>query len=70
MLRLLSRSFSAAAQKLLLLVPLIWTNGVWALDCPLVDYYLKAQAEINTFPATCDKILGFLFVRNFGTVDI
>ena len=50
--------------RLLVLLPLFWVGGVWAVDCPR-DYYLESQAEVDALGATgCDRILGSLYIGN------
>ena len=50
--------------RLLVLLPLLWVEGVWAVDCPDLNYDLNTQAEVDALGATqCDHILGYLRIR-------
>jgi hypothetical protein len=49
--------------RLLVLLPLLWVEGVWAVDCPPGDYYLKSKAAVDALGATgCDRVSGNLFI--------
>jgi len=48
-----------------LLLPLLWVEGVWAVECPQTDYRLTTQAEVDALGATgCDYIAGELLIGN------
>ena len=48
-----------------LLLPLLWVEGVWAVDCPSEDYDLNSQAEVDALGAAgCDRISGYLYIGN------
>jgi hypothetical protein len=58
-----------AIARLLVLLPLFWVEGVWAVDCPINNYALVSQAEVDALGATgCDTIRGFLVIG--GSDDI
>ena len=49
--------------RLLVLLPLLWVEGVWAVDCASTNYYLNSQAEVDALGATgCDRIEGDLVI--------
>lgn len=51
--------------KLLMLLPLLWTQGAWAVVCAASDYTLTTQAEVDALGATgCDQINGDLGVSD------
>ena len=51
--------------RLLVLLPLLWVEGVWAVDCPSEDYDLNSQAEVDALGAAgCDRISGYLYIGN------
>ena len=57
------RGSVADALRLLILLPLIWVEGAWALDCPDDNYVLNTQAEVDALGATgCDRIWGRLHI--------
>ena len=43
---------------LLCLVSLGWTEWAAAVDCPASSYTLSSQAEVDAFPADCDRVIG------------
>jgi hypothetical protein len=46
-----------------LVLPLLWAEGVWAVDCPQSNYQLTTQAEVDALGATgCDSVWGNLFI--------
>ena len=48
-----------------LLLPLLWVEGVWAVDCPQSNYELGSQADVDALGATgCDRVSGYLFIYN------
>ena len=52
------------AARLLVLLPLLWVEGVWAVDCPDTNYDLNSQAEVDALgSAGCDTVLGDLWIR-------
>ena len=55
--------------RLLVLLPLLWVEGVWGVDCASPDYDLRFQAEVDALGATgCDRVLGDLFVTNMSSI--
>ena len=55
--------------RLLVLLPLLWVERVWAVDCPQSNYELTTQAEVDALGATgCDSVPGYLYITN--TTDI
>ena len=47
--------------RLLVLLPLLWVQGVWAVDCPDTNYDLNTQAEVDAPGAVgCDHVSGSL----------
>lgn len=43
--------------RLLVLLPLLWVEGAWAVDCASNSYVLSSQLEVNDLGATgCDTI--------------
>ena len=54
--------------RLLVLLPLLWVEGVWALNCPSVNYYLNSQSAVNNFPQNCDTVTGDLVVSDTSDV--
>ena len=49
--------------RLLVLLPLLWVEGVWSVDCPQENYTLRTQAEVDALGAiACDHIVGRLHV--------
>jgi len=55
--------------RLLVLLPLLWVEGVWGVDCAYPDYDLRFQAEVDALGATgCDRVLGDLFVTNMSSI--
>ena len=50
---------------MLVLLPLLWTEGIWAADCGATNYNLNSQSEVDALGATgCDRILGYLRVAS------
>ena len=50
---------------MLVLLPLLWVEGVWAVDCPDTNYDLRTQAQVDSFVATgCDTISGSLIIAS------
>ena len=48
---------------MLVLLPLLWVEGVWAVDCPDTNYNLSIQAEVDALGATgCDRVSGNLTI--------
>ena len=55
--------------RLLVLLPLLWVEGVRAVDCPSNNYDLNTQAEVDALGAVgCDTVTGNLSV--YGSTDI
>jgi len=55
--------------RLLVLLPLLWVEGAWAVSCADVDYDLTSQAEVDALGATrCDSIGGNLMIRNITLI--
>ena len=51
--------------RLLVLLPLLWVEGVWAVNCPDTNYDLRTQAQVDSFVATgCDTISGSLIIAS------
>ena len=51
--------------RLLVLLPLLWVERVWAVDCPQSNYELTTQAEVDALGAEgCDSVSGYLFIYN------
>lgn len=49
--------------QFLVLLSLLWVEGVWAVDCPQEDYELTTQAEVDAFGAeSCDTVIGYLHI--------
>ena len=52
--------------RLLVLLPLLWVEGVWAVDCADTDYYLQTQVAIDDLGATgCDAVSGNVYISGF-----
>ena len=50
--------------RVLILLPLFWVDGVWAVDCASTNYDLNSQAEVDALgSAGCDTVLGDLWIR-------
>ncbi len=48
---------------MLLLLPLLWVEVVWAVDCPQSNYELGSQADVDALGATgCDRVSGRLYI--------
>ena len=64
----IERTFSAMKRfiiaLLLCLVSLGWTEWAAAADCPASSYTLSSQAEVDAFPADCDRVIGDLQTEN------
>ena len=55
--------------RLLVLLPLLWVEGVWAMDCADYNYNLNSQAEVDALGASgCDRISGNLSIRNYTDI--
>ena len=55
--------------QLLLLLPLLWTDGVWARQCAEYNYDLRSQAAVDALGQTgCTFVSGFLRIQ--GSTDI
>ena len=50
--------------RMLVLLPLLWVEGVWAVDCPNRDYNLSTQGSVDAFPANCDAVIGDLIISD------
>ena len=51
--------------RLLVLLPLLWVEGVWAVACPQSNYDLSTQAEVDALGATgCTEVTGNLEIQN------
>ena len=49
--------------RLSVLLPLLWVEGVWAVECPDTNYNLSIQAEVDALGATgCDRVSGNLTI--------
>lgn len=49
----------------MVLLPLLWVEGAWAVDCIQENYILETQAEVDVLGAeNCDHIAGYLYVIN------
>ena len=49
---------------MLVLFPLLWVEGVWAVDCPQPNYELTTQAEVDALGATgCTEVTGSLLIQ-------
>ena len=49
---------------MLVLLPLLRVERVWAVDCPDTNYDLSSQAEVGALgSAGCDAVLGDLWIR-------
>ncbi len=49
--------------RLLVWLPLLWVEGIWAVDCQQSDYNLGIQAEVDALgAASCDNISGNLAI--------
>jgi len=59
--------------RLLVLLPLLWVDVVWAVDCPSESYALVTQADVDALgSANCDTVSGNLtigFGNNVSHVD-
>ena len=55
------------------LLPLLWVEGVWAVDCPSASYQLTTQADVSALgAANCDTVTGNLVIgssTNIATID-
>ena len=48
-----------------LLLPLLWVEGAWAVDCAYPNYKLNFQADVDALGATgCDRIRGYLRINS------
>jgi len=55
--------------RLLVLLPLLWVDVVWAVDCPYTSYSLSYQSEVNALAATgCTVVLGDLTIINSSDI--
>jgi len=59
--------------RLLVLLPLLWVDVVWAVDCPSESYALVTQADVDALgSANCDTVSGNLTIgagNNVSHVD-
>ena len=56
--------------RLLVLLPLLWVEGVGAVDCESNSYSLTTQAEVDALGASgCDRVLGQLAIT-WSNTDI
>ena len=54
----------------LCLVSLGWTEWAAAVDCPASSYTLSSQAEVDAFPADCDRVLNELRVEGSDITNL
>ena len=55
--------------RLLVLLPLLWVERVWAVDCPQSNYELTTQAEVDALGATgCDRVSGNLKISRSSDI--
>ena len=53
--------FKSLGIVFVLLLPLLWVEGVWAVDCRRSNYELTTQSEVDALGATgCDRVSGDL----------
>ena len=49
--------------RLLVLLLLLWVEGLWAVDCPQSNYTLSSQGDVDALGATgCDSVSGYLYI--------
>lgn len=47
----------------LVLLPLLWVEGVWAVNCASTNYELTDKTEVDALGATgCDRVSGYLHI--------
>lgn len=49
---------------------LLTASNIQAQTCPLTDYVLTSQAEVDAFPAGCSSIAGDLIIRGQSITDL
>ena len=56
--------------RLLVLLTLLWVEGVWAVDCASTNYDLNSQAEVDALGASnCTSIIGNLNIANSADIS-
>ena len=56
--------------RLLVLLPLLWVEGVRAVDCPQSNYELTTQAEVDALGASnCTRVTGYLYIGNSSNIS-
>ena len=54
--------------RLLVLLPLLWVEGAWAVDCSDTINGVNTQAEVDALGATgCDRVTGYFTVGGYGS---
>ena len=57
--------------RLLVLLPLLWVEGVWAVDCASTNYELASQAEVDALGATgCERVSGYLYINSADITNL
>ena len=61
--------FKSLRIAFVLLLPLLWVDGVWATQCPDTDYILTSQAQVDALGQTgCTSVSGYVSIGNSSDI--